>query len=306
MITRLAPLSLGLALTLAACLDDRGAHVDCGQGDAFNYAGADYCIYASAIIIEGFDCPAAVPFGQEMGDLFICSPTGMPPDGGWDVLVTNWEQEGNGGPDTWQPDTLGDSNLPETSPEVVPDTTIERSETDTTPIPTVCVDGLNPGTCWDAAQCPSGWVCEGAAPGCTPCVDCPDPIPGYAGACRPEPAVDTLGLLAWPAGAAQPDQLVALFWIQSAFYALLECPAFDLELGVGDGSFTPGPSESACSGVITPDSGTVIARNSPMPEVRTGAGVRVQGRYRTNCVAQDPAGCEGTVELTSNVVVLPP
>jgi len=307
MMTRAHLFTLAIVALLGsgACLDDKGSHVDCGQGDAFNYAGADYCIYAAAIIIEGFDCPAAVPFGHETGELLICGPSNNPPEGGWDDLVQEWETHGNPGGDVSQPETLSDTSQPETTEETTPDTADTNDAADTTPTPGLCVDGLAPGACWDASQCPAGWLCDGAAPGCTPCVDCPEPIPGVAGTCRPDPGADALGLVGWPGfeGAAG-DVPVVMWWIDSAFYTLLECPSFTLELRDGSGVFAAGPAESACSAAASAPTAAVVVRPGPAIDTSVAVVVRARGRYRTGCFSLDPAECTGQVDLLSNEVEL--
>jgi len=104
-------------LALVACLDDKSPALDCGQGgDAFAYAGAGYCMYTGAIIIEGFDCPAMVPFEHRSGDVVVCAPSEQPPEGGWEVVVQSW-QEQRPGVDAAQPETdATDSGAADTSP----------------------------------------------------------------------------------------------------------------------------------------------------------------------------------------------
>ncbi len=294
-----------------ACLDDKTPQIDCGQGDAVAFAGAAYCVYSAAIIIEGFDCPPDAPFGTEFGDAFICAPSANPPEGGWQGVIDAWKPSANN-PDVGMPDareTLEPSpevvnEATEPGPDMVEPDTVAPDAGEVTPPPTICLDGLTPGGCWDDTTCPAGWTCEGANVQCTPCVDCPVPPSGTPGTCRPAAGGDALGLMLWPGPTPSEDALYALFWIQSAFYTVLECPAFNLEQAVGD-TFVVGPSESDCSGPITPVSATPIARRAPELAVRTGEPVRASGRYRTGCLSSDPATCTGSVDLVSDGVVLP-
>ena len=301
-----APALLGL---LGGCLDDKAPALSCGAGgDAFAYAGAGYCIYAGAIIIEGFDCPAMVPFEHQSGDVVVCAPSEEPPDGGWEQLITTWKQQRPGGGDTSAPDSAADTS---------PDSAIDTTESDTRgdagpdtgePPTSMCAEGLAPGACWDGSQCPTDWNCEGAAIACTPCVDCPTPISGTPGSCRPVSGQSALGLVAWPGfGGAEGGVPIALWWLDNAFYTLLECPSFALEVKDGAGGFSAGPSESACSGPTSLPSQVVIARPGPDVAIPGSAlTVRARGRYRTDCFGSEPSSCGGEVELLSNEVTLPP
>lgn len=295
-------LLLALVPLTSACLDDKKPQIDCGQGDAVVYAGAAYCVYPAAIIIEGFDCPPDAPFGTEFGDAFICAPSATPPEGGWQGVIDEWKPNANN-PDIGMPDSR---ETVEPAPEVIAEVgepEVEVVDEEVTPIPSVCVAGLTPGGCWDDTQCPDGWTCANAVVSCTPCVDCADPIPGYAGTCRP-PSGDGLGLMLWPGATLAEDVLYAMFWVENATYTLLECPAFSLEQGDGAGGFTPGPDEAACSGAEAPTFGAPTVRRAPeLP--RTNDPIRARGRYRTDCFSADPADCTGTVELISNELVLP-
>ncbi|MCB9736816.1 MAG: hypothetical protein H6745_29910 [Deltaproteobacteria bacterium] len=109
--TRAAATVLLAAALAGGCLDSGGKGTGsdpCGAGDAFSAEGVGYCIFTAAIIIEGFDCPAAAPFRFEGSDgTVVCSPSEAPPTGGVDGLIDDWrEQTGQPKPDTVGGDTL--------------------------------------------------------------------------------------------------------------------------------------------------------------------------------------------------------
>lgn len=296
---------------LAACLDDKKPQIDCGQGDAVAYAGAAYCVYPAAIIIEGFDCPPDAPYGTEFGDAFICAPTSNPPEGGWQGVIDAWKPDGDR--DVSMPDsreTFVPADVATESTEAGPDSVEPDVAAEVTEVievvtpPSVCLDGLTPGGCWDDTQCPEGWTCQGAVVSCTPCVDCAVPIPGYPGTCSPA-AGDGLGLMLWPGATRAEDVVYALFAIASPVYTLLECPAFALEQADGQGGWGPGTDEVDCSGAVTPSSAAPTVRRAPELSVRTNQPVRARGRYRSDCFSADPANCSGTIELLSNEITLP-
>lgn len=310
-----------VGLVAPGCLDKQSSSdLECEGGDDFTFSGADYCIYSGAIIIEGFDCPEAVPFQHQTDELVICSPTEAPPDEGWEELVVAWEQENDerpGGdtaqPDTQQPETV----VPETvEPETVEPETVEPDTgpvdtgpddadvvEDAGPGPAVCFDGLVAGECWVDSQCPGGWSCVGSELTCRPCVDCPVEVTASRGSCRPDEAGDALGLVAWPGPSDGPDFPVAYWWIANAIYTQLDCPSFSIEIADGSGGFTPGPEESACSGFVLPASEFLIVRVGPTIEPLPAV-VRARGRYLTDCFGSAPESCGGVVELISNEVEL--
>lgn len=289
---RVVPVGLLGLIVLAACLEDRAPHLDCGAGgDAFAYRGADYCVYSAAIIIEGFDCPALVPFPHEEGDLFICASSQTPPPEGWEQLVVAWENEGHERPGGDATDATDTTDTAEVGP------------TD----PGLCVDGLAYGQCWGAAQCPDGWSCLGASVACTPCVDCGSPVPGTPGTCAPPEVggarADALGLVAWPTSGTQ-DTAVVYWWLANPIYAVLECPSFSTYVSDGAGNWNLGPAEANCGGAIAPPAAVVI----PRPTQSTGAGgpitVRATGRYLYQCGGVDPSTCTAEQGFTSNPVTL--
>ena len=295
----LRPLPLALTALVAAltggCLGATEPGVDCGAGEAFDYGDATYCVYSAAIIIEGFDCPAAVPFQIPMEDLVVCAPSTSPPSGGWDAMGEAWHQQHQPSLDAFDTRDGGADTA---------DTVDATDTTDTGPTTSVCTQGLEPGQCWTAAQCPSAWRCEGAAPGCTPCGDCVEPIAGARGQCRPDSDVASLGLVGWPGlGGIDGEAPVALYWIVDGLYPGLECPSFSLE--VWDGvAFTAGPSESACTSFASVSDRTTIARQGPLVgNPGDSVRIRARGHYRTQCGAT-PETCVGDVELVSDELVL--
>ena len=100
--------ALALAALAPACLEDTSKRVDCGSGDNVAHAGESFCVFSAALIIEGFNCPAAVPFmfpGE--GGAVICAPEEELPPGGADAIMEKWE------PEDPTPDAVGgDTALP--------------------------------------------------------------------------------------------------------------------------------------------------------------------------------------------------
>jgi hypothetical protein len=136
---------------------------------------------------------------------------------------------------------------------------------------------------------------------CTPGVDGPNMIAARRGTCQPADLADALGLLAWPADGGG-DRPLAYYWISQATYTQLDCPSFSIEIRDGDG-YRAGPDEDGCSGVVFPQSSTLIIRPGPVIEDRP-ATVRARGRYLTECFSSEPSGCGGSVELVSDDVDL--
>jgi hypothetical protein len=306
--------STATALAGAACLEDQKPAPDCGaEGDAFVHGGRGYCIYSGAIIIEGFDCPPLLPFGHESEGILVCSPTDEPPPEGWDGVVDAWqEQQGEPPGDTSQPE-VGDTApleevIADTSP---PDTSPDDAGGDVGPDirEPLCTSGLAPGQCWSDAQCPSGWVCEGGAIACTPCVDCPEPISGTRGVCHPAATGSALGLLAWPEEGGGGSELpVAIWWVTGAVYGLLECPSYVIEIADPGRGFVAGPAESDCSGLTSLVNEAPIVRPGPriVPSEDPFPLVRARGSYLQGCSGSSADSCAERIEVLSPEILIHP
>jgi|GEM_PF-2580578 len=167
-----------LSLALAGCLGSGGSHrVDCGDGDNVVYDGDDFCVYAAPLIIEGFDCPEAVPFQFPGGDgAVICGPAPDLPQGDIDGIIDLWH-----GVD--QPDVTGGDSIPAPDTWIGQDTAVpDTTEQDTTvadtepgPTPSFCSDQLLTG----AFDHPDGGAC-------TTTSDCGGAT--YLASCGGEPA----------------------------------------------------------------------------------------------------------------------
>ena len=174
----------GLALIAAAALGagclGSSAHksIDCGTGDGVVYQGADFCVYAAPLIIEGFLCPEAVPF-QFPGDggAVICSgESELPPDD-IEAIIDLWHQGTTGTPDATGSDVLAvpDSWIGDTLP---PADTAAPEDTGPNPTPDFCEAALagdvgasvpvGDGSCTVTATCDAGRVvdCAGDARFC--------------------------------------------------------------------------------------------------------------------------------------------
>jgi len=183
--------ALGLAALAptSACLSGGSARtVDCGAGDGFRYAGVDYCIFGGAIIIEGFDCPEAAPFGFEAGGAVVCSPTETAPEGGWAGVVDAWRD----GPGRPPGDATGDGGEVATGPVSACDVAFDRPvgqrvavvDVGECPVERRCAAGV-------VARCDNGlWACD-CAWGAARCVGipeatCPAHDAAAGAACLPE------------------------------------------------------------------------------------------------------------------------
>ncbi|MFT7625768.1 MAG: hypothetical protein ACI9WU_004959 [Myxococcota bacterium] len=81
------------ALLFAGCLEEKAPGFDCGTGDDLVFAGDGFCVYSSALIIEGFLCPEARPFEFDgPGGERICGPRESLPDGGIDGVIDAWKE----------------------------------------------------------------------------------------------------------------------------------------------------------------------------------------------------------------------
>ncbi len=85
-------------LLLAGCTwgdDDNTSTASCGEGEAVGEA----CVYQSALIIEGFDCPQGLDYRSDFAGFAMC--TDGPPD---DDLLSQLDDQGFE-PDPWDADT---------------------------------------------------------------------------------------------------------------------------------------------------------------------------------------------------------
>lgn len=147
------------ALTLAACLSSSTPRpLDCGPGDDVVYAGEGFCVYASALIIEGFLCPEAVPhmFAGGGGDVVCAAREDLPP-GEVAAILDQWRY---GPPDRADATTLDiDPGDTAAQPDSVPDTI---GDTGPPPIPTFCETELAGGV-GEAVAIPDRSACVIAA-----------------------------------------------------------------------------------------------------------------------------------------------
>ena len=59
-------------LVLSACGGEKSS--DCGDGEAIEVSGADYCVYRQEVVVEnGFECPSALPNLFQGGGVAICT-----------------------------------------------------------------------------------------------------------------------------------------------------------------------------------------------------------------------------------------
>ncbi|TNF24707.1 MAG: hypothetical protein EP329_24450, partial [Deltaproteobacteria bacterium] len=150
------------AVGLAGCLGSGTKHhVDCGGGDNVVYDGADFCVFAAPLIIEGFDCPEAVPFQfPGGGGAVICGPAPDLPQEGVDAIIDLWQQAST-------PDASGGDVLPTPDTWIGTDTTsadIAGPDTEPGPTPSLCASTLAEpsfvvplaGTCTVDEQCGDG------------------------------------------------------------------------------------------------------------------------------------------------------
>ena len=292
-----------LALSgLVGCLESREETPSCGAGDAQRYDGGWYCIYSGAIIIEGFLCPEAMPhqfmfegeamgFGAGAGQVGVCSPTETPPAGGWRELFEAWKNSGGQvGPRPDVTDTQGDSmSDTEETVDTEPSDTgpgLETVEVDGDGWGSPCDEGIGQSRCWVDEQCPVGWRCAEATVGCTSCDVCEG---ATLGDCYT--SFDELGLL-WRGG----ERVV--LWSVAQVYTLIPCPALTVETATSiDGPWTSVGSESGCTGTVEPPYYSAIVRT--LPALDPALWVRVRGALKTGCSTDDPAECQGELELTS-------
>lgn len=147
------------ALTLAACLSSTTSRpLDCGPGDDVVFAGEGFCVYAAALIIEGFYCPAAVPhrFTGGGGDV-ICSGREDLPPGEIAAILDQWR---DGQP---LPSDAATLDIDPGDTAGAPDAAADPLEdTGPTPIPTFCETELAGGL-GDAVALPGRSACVVAA-----------------------------------------------------------------------------------------------------------------------------------------------
>lgn len=301
---RRSMLGLVMALLMAGCLESREESPSCGGGEAYRYGSGWYCIYTGPIIIEGFLCPESMPhqfifegeamgFGEGSAQVGLCAPAETPPDGGWREVFEQWKRDGGQvGP---RPDASGDVASDTSGPDVVdPDADTGGGDggpdgdtgapVDVSEPP--CETGIGLEGCWSDAQCPADWNCAGVSPGCTVCESCGE---ATLGVCYT--SMDALGLI-WRGG-----ERVAL-WAVAQVYTLVPCPALTLESAPSaDGPWTVVGPELGCEATVVPPYASSIPRT--LPALNAGLWARVRGTLKTGCFSEDPAECQGELELVS-------
>ncbi|MFO0748582.1 MAG: hypothetical protein U1F43_23400 [Myxococcota bacterium] len=152
----------------------------------------------------------------------------------------------------------------------------------------LCLAAPAAAECWEAADCPSGWSCDGAVRGCAPCTSCS--TPSTAGVCRP-PLATALGVIAAPGAAAA-------VWYVGEGYALVGCPAFALEQrDEVTGLWSSIGGDSACSCPVSPPFGAALtfAPVAVTPAVGFDyAWVRARGSYWGGCTGSGTDSCSGS------------
>lgn len=307
-----AILVLGAALIMAGCLESREESPSCRGGEAYAYDGGWYCIYTGSIIIEGFLCPEAMPhqfifegeamgFGEGSGQVALCAPAETPPDGGWREVFEQWRRDGGEvGPRPDTSDTISDTgdtgdtaDARDTDETREPDVLepVDAGPDGDTAVPVdvfepLCETGIGLTGCWGDTQCPAGWGCAGVSEGCTVCESCGG---ATLGVCYTN--MDALGLV-WRGG-----ERVAL-WAVTQVYTLVPCPALTLESAPSaEGPWTVVGPEVGCESTVVPPYASSISRT--LPALDAGLWARVRGTLETGCPTEDPAECQGEVELLS-------
>jgi len=167
----LAGLALGAAALIAGCLEDQTTPVSCGAGDHVRWSGADYCVFASPLIIEGFHCPEALPhmFTGEGGHVVCGGDPGLPP-GHVDAIVDAWQASQHPFPgDTIggdvHPGDAGDVHSPDVGP--LPESACEAAIA--TGAGAVVEDAAGAQSCSLGETCPDGAMATCATTGASFC-----------------------------------------------------------------------------------------------------------------------------------------